>query len=284
MSDTSMITIADFPVGRVGLGTMPLTGPGAMGEPDDPANSERLLRHAVETGVRLIDTSGYYGPGVANRLIRQALAPYPADLLIATKVGARRTPDGGFAADSAPDAVRSAVRENLRQLGLETLDLVHARFMPDSEVPFDETVGTLEELRNEGLLRHVGVSNVDVAQLDRIAASVPLASVENEFRLDRTAGRDVLERTAELGIAYLAFRPLGNGALLRSPKLRALAERAEVPPATLALAWILRQHEQVAVIPGSSSPEHLTENLRAETLLLDDDLVDALNNLDGEEA
>jgi aryl-alcohol dehydrogenase-like predicted oxidoreductase len=274
------LSIAGFEVGRVGLGTMQLAGAGAMGEPADAEACRRLVRAAVDAGVRLIDTSGYYGPGVANRLLAEALAPYPDDLLIATKVGARRTADGGFAADATPEAVRAAVHDNLRQLGIDRLALVHARAMPDSTVPFEETVGALAELQDEGLVDHVGVSNVDLELLDRASSVTTVASIENELRVGHGAGRDVLAEATRRGTPYLAFRPLGNGALLApGSDLCAIAEREGVAPATLALAWVLAQGPTVVAIPGTSSTAHLAALLAASSHPLTDGVLAELDAL-----
>ncbi|MBB1154515.1 aldo/keto reductase [Amycolatopsis dendrobii] len=271
-------TLAGRTVRRIGYGTMQLAGPKAMGEPADPERAKAAVRAAVDAGVRLIDTSGYYGPEVANRLLAEALRPYPEDLLIATKVGARRSPDGGFVADAAPEAVKAAVRENLAQLGVERLPLVHARFMPDSTVPWADTVGALAELRDEGLLEHVGISNVTLELLDQARAVAPIASVENEYHVGHTGGRDVLDATTAAGLPYLAFRPLGNGALAgENSPLAKQARQLGVSAATLALAWLLDLAPNVAVIPGTSNPAHLADLVAARELALPSDVRAALD-------
>ncbi|GAA1024576.1 MULTISPECIES: aldo/keto reductase [Amycolatopsis] len=271
-------TLAGRTVGRIGYGTMQLAGPKALGEPADPERAKAAVRAAVDAGIRLIDTSGYYGPEVANRLLAEALRPYPEDLLIATKVGARRSPDGGFAADATPEAVNAAVRDNLKQLGVDRLPLVHARFMPDSTVPWADTVGALAELREKGLLEHVGVSNVTLDLLDQARAVTTIASVENEYHVGHSGGRDVLDATTAAGIPYLAFRPLGNGALANetSPVTRH-ARQLGVSAATLALAWLLDLAPNVAVIPGTSNPDHLADLVAAQELALPSDVRTALD-------
>lgn len=277
----SQLSIAGYTVSRIGLGTMQLAGPRGMGELADPDAARAVLRRAIEAGVRLIDTSGYYGPEVANRLVADSLHPYPPDLLVATKVGARRTPDGGFEADSGPPSIRAAVHDNLRQLRLEALPLVHARYMPDTAVPFTETIGVLSDLRREGLVIHVGVSNISIGQLKLARSIVPIASVENEYRLGLTSGHQTLAAARSAGIPYLAFRPLGDGALLQpSSPLSSLSANVGVPAATLALAWVLAQDPGVAVIPGTSSTEHLTELLAAQELRLSDTTRRRLNDLE----
>ncbi|WP_158684576.1 aldo/keto reductase [Amycolatopsis orientalis] len=270
-------TLAGRTVGRIGYGTMQLAGPKAMGGPADPQRAKAAVRAAVDAGVRLIDTSGYYGPEVANRLLAEALRPYPEDLLIATKVGARRSPDGSFVADATPEAVKAAVRDNLAQLGVERLPLVHARFMPDSTVPWAETVGALAELRDEGLLEHAGVSNVTRELLDQARAVTPIASVENEFHVGHLGGRDVLDATTAAGIPYLAFRPLGNGALVKETSpLTSHARQLGVSAATLALAWLLGLAPNVAVLPGTSDPGHVADLVAAQDFSLPSGLRAAL--------
>ncbi|UYM07110.1 aldo/keto reductase [Solicola gregarius] len=264
------IDIAGSRVGRVGFGTMQLTGPRALGEPSDPGEMRRVLRTAVESGVRLIDTSGYYGPGVANRLVAEALRPYATDLLIATKIGAVRTPDGGFVAAVEPAALRAAVHDNLRTLRVERLQLVHVRNMPDAPIPYEETVGVVADLRAEGLIDSIGVSNVSVELLDQARGITEIASVENEFHLGDTSGRAVLDHATELGIPFLAFRPLGNGGVLApDSRVAKAAATAGVAPAALALAWALEQSPGLAVIPGTSSRAHLRDNLAADAVVLD---------------
>jgi len=274
------VVLAGRAVGRIGYGTMQLAGPKAMGMPADPARAKRAVRAAVDAGARLIDTSGYYGPETANRLLAEALRPYPDDLVLATKVGARRTPDGGFAADAAPEAIRAAVRDNLAQLRVERLPLVHARFMPDSAVPWQETVGALAELRDEGLIEAVGVSNVTVELLDEARAVVPVASVENEYYVGRAGGEEVLAATGAAGIPYLAFRPLGNGALASAGSPLAPAAKAlGVEPATLALAWLLGLADNVIAIPGTGDPDHVGALLAARGLVVPEEVRVALDRI-----
>lgn len=272
MVQPSSIDVAGYTVSRVGFGTMQLTGPNALGDPPRPDHLLALLRKAIDSGVRLIDTASYYGPRVANRIVAEALHPYPTELLIATKIGAARTPDGGFVADVEPAALRTAVEENLRDLRLERLPLVHLRYLP-SEVPFEETVGVMTELRDAGLIGAIGVSNVTVDQLNAALSITPIASIENEARFGDQRRDEVLDRSTSLGIPYLAYRPLGNGSLLRpgSP-LTAVATEAGLPASALALAWLLSAADNLVVIPGTSSHDHLTKNLAAADLVLDDRL------------
>lgn len=279
MTHPRTITLAGRPVGRVGYGTMRLTGPNALGEPDLPDRLPALLRTAVDSGVRLIDTAGYYGPSVANRLVARALHPYPEELVIATKIGAARTPDGGFRPDPSPGSLRAQVEQNLRELRLDCLPLVHFRFLPDGPTPFPEAIGTMIDFRRQGLINEIGVSHVTVDQLDQALALTPVASVENQARFSATEPDPVLARATVASIPYLAYRPLENGALLRSDgPLQRLAGEAGLAPATLALAWLLDQSPALAVIPGTTSAGHLAENLAAIDVELDDRLRRELAN------
>jgi pyridoxine 4-dehydrogenase len=264
-------------VPRFGYGTMRLPGPGVWGPPRDPDAALAVLRRAVELGVRLIDTSGYYGPDVANKLVAEALHPYPEDLVIATKVGARRDADRGFVADGAPEAVRRACQHDATVLRVDALDLVHARFMPDSSVPFTETVAALAELRQTGLVRHIGVSNVTSDQLQAAQAITAIASVENLYNARERASTSVLEACERDGLPFLPFHPLGLGALAGGAgPLADIATELHVSPAQVALAWLLGRSPVILPIPGTTSVAHLEENLAAAGLQLSADQIDRL--------
>ncbi|MFC7622553.1 aldo/keto reductase [Microlunatus sp. GCM10028923] len=277
MIHPTTIALAGRPVGRVGYGTMRLTGPNALGEPDRPADLVALLRTAVDSGVGLIDTAGYYGPSVANRLVARALWPYPEELVIATKIGAARTPDGAFRPDTSPESLRTQVEQNLRDLRLDCLSLVHFRYLPDGPTPFPEAIGTMIEFHRQGLIKEIGISHVTLEQLDQAVRLTPIASIENQARFGAAEPDPVLARAAEALIPYLAYRPLENGTLLRTDgPLRRLAGEAGLAPATLALAWLLDRSPNLAVIPGTTSAGHLAENLAAIDVVLDDRLRRAL--------
>jgi aryl-alcohol dehydrogenase-like predicted oxidoreductase len=269
-------------VRRIGFGAMRLPGPGVWGPPADRDAALAVLRRAVELGVDHIDTAQYYGPDVANELIREALHPYPDGLLIATKVGARRGADRSWLPSAAPDELRAAVHDNLRSLGVERLGLVNFRLagdgrgMPASGVPLAESLGALIELRDEGLIESIGVSAVSVAELHEARALTEIAEVQNHFSLADRSGADVLEACGELGIAFVPFFPLGAGALLEREDLRAVAARHEATPAQIALAWLLALGPHVLAIPGTSSVAHLEENLAAGRLALEPEEIAAL--------
>jgi aryl-alcohol dehydrogenase-like predicted oxidoreductase len=237
-----------------------------------------VLRLAVEWGIRLIDTSGYYGPDVANQLVAEALHPYPEDLVIATKVGARRDADRAFVADGAPEAVRRACQHDATVLRVDALDLVHARFMPGSPVPFTDTVAALAELRQAGLVRHIGVSNVTSDQLRAAQSITTIASVENLYNARERASASVLAACERDGVIFLPFHPLGLGALagVGSP-LADVATELHVSPAQVALAWLLGRSPVILPIPGTTSVAHLEENLAAAALQLSADQIDRLS-------
>ncbi|GCF06761.1 aldo/keto reductase [Dictyobacter arantiisoli] len=259
----------DIVVRRMGFGTMRLPGPDVWGEPKDPDEARAVLRRAVELGVNFIDTSAYYGPEVSNRLIAEALYPYPSDLVIATKFGARRTEDKGWVADMTPERLRMACEENLRQLRLEQLHLVHCRYMDDSEIPFAESVGVLAELQREGKIRHIGVSNVSFAQFREAQAITPIVSVQNLYNMSYKQGEELLDACTKEHIAFTPFFPLAMGQLGQANSaLEVLAQRYQATAAQISLAWLLARSPQMLVIPGTSSRVHLEENIAAASIHL----------------
>ena len=275
-------TIGSRRVRRIGFGAMRLPGPGVWGPPPDSDAAVAVVRRAVALGVDHIDTAQYYGPDVANALIREALHPYPDGLLIATKVGARRGDDRSWQPAATPDELRAAVHDNLRSLGLERLGLVNFRLagdgkgMPDSGVPLAESLGALVELRAQGLIEAIGVSAVSLAELEEARALTEVAEVQNHFSLADRGGADVLEACGALGIAFVPFFPLGAGGLLERDDVRAVAARHGATPSQVALAWLLSTGPHVLAIPGTSSVAHLEENLAAGRLALDPDDFDTL--------
>ncbi|MFJ8041031.1 aldo/keto reductase [Kitasatospora sp. NPDC096147] len=261
----------ELPVARLGLGTMRLTGPGIWGPPADRAEAVRLLRRAVELGVGLIDTADSYGPHVAEELIAEALHPYPEGLVISTKGGYTRQGPDRWAVVGRPEYLRQCVELSLRRLRLERINLYHLHRI-DPAVPLAEQLGVLAELRAEGKIGHIGLSEVEVAEIEAARAVVPVATVQNVFSLTRQRHRDTLDHCAREGIAYLPFFPLGRGDLARpdgpTPGLAELAAARAATPAQLALAWLLHLSPTVLPIPGTSRTAHLEQNVQAARITL----------------
>jgi pyridoxine 4-dehydrogenase len=254
-------------VNRLGFGAMRITGPGVWGEPDDPAEALRVLRRAVELGVNFIDTAASYGPEVSERLIAEALHPYPDDLIVATKSGFQRGGPGRWDPDGRPATIRRDCERSLRLLRVETIDLYQLHTV-DPNVPIEESLGTFVELQSEGKVRMIGVSNVSVEQLRRARAVSELVSVQNRFSLGDRASDDVLEACEHDGIAFLPWYPLGAGALTRGEGLEQVAADHEATPAQVAIAWLLARSPVMLPIPGTSSLSHLEENVAAAAIRL----------------
>jgi pyridoxine 4-dehydrogenase len=266
----------DLSVRRLGYGAMALTGLGGWGEPLDAAAARRLLKQAVDLGVQLIDTADSYGPDVSEDLIVQALHPYPEDLVIATKGGSVRTAPWELHADGRPEHLRAACEGSLRRLRLDRIDLYQLHGV-DGSVPLEESVGALAELRGAGKVRHVGLSNVSVEQIETARRIVPIVSVQNQYSLAARRNEDaVIEYCEREGIAYLPWQPLAKGSLARMQStLRAVAERRGTTAAQVALAWLLARSPAVIPIPGTLSPAHLEENVGALRIeLTTDDLAE----------
>jgi pyridoxine 4-dehydrogenase len=254
-------------VRRLGFGAMRVCGPNVWGPPKDRAHALRVLRRACELGCNFFDTADSYGPHVDEELIAEALHPYPRDLVIATKGGLLRPRASAWDEDGRPEHLRQALEGSLRRLKLERIDLyqLHA---PDPKVPFAESVGALADLRRAGKIGHVGISNVDLAQLEEARRIVPVVSVQNEYNLENRASEDVLGACERLGIAFLPWYPLGAGAALRSAKVKGLAKKIGATPAQVALAWLLGRSPTVLPIPGTNNLKHLEENVAAARLRL----------------
>jgi len=256
-----------LPVNRMGLGAMQLAGPGVFGPPADPANSIAVLRRAVELGVNHIDTSDFYGPYIVNDLIRQALHPYPANLVLVTKVGARRDDTGGWIPALAPDDLRQAVHDNLDRLGVDVLDLVNLR-IPGLEGPEPGPVAkefeVLAELREQGLIKHLGVSNATPEQLAEAASIAPVAQVQNMFNITARADDEMVDSAARRGVAYVPFFPLGSAFRpMQTDLLADVARRHDASAHQIALAWLLARSPNLLLIPGTSSIAHLEQNVAA---------------------
>ena len=266
--------LGDRTVKRLGYGAMQLAGPGVFGPPKDRPQAVAVLRAAIAAGVDHIDTSDFYGPHVTNQIIREALHPYPDDLTIVTKVGGKRGSDGSWLKADAPEELRSAVHDNLRNLGLETLDVVNMRFMFDphhpAEGPVEPQIEVLAELQRQGLIRHIGVSHVTSAQVKAARRIVDIVCVQNLYNLVRRDDDALIDELAAEGIAYVPYFPLGGFSPLQSDTLSALAKRLGVTPMQLALAWLLKRSPNILLIPGTSSVAHLEQNLAVAEIELDD--------------
>jgi aryl-alcohol dehydrogenase-like predicted oxidoreductase len=262
------MTIGDLTVNRMGYGAMRLTGPGIWGSPRDPEGARSVLRRAVELDVNFIDTADSYGPEVSERLIREALWPYPAGLAIATKGGLLRDGPDLWRPDGRPSHLRQALEGSLERLRLERIDLYQFH-RPDPMVPFEESVGELAKLKEEGKIRHIGLSNVDPEQIDQALAITEIVSVQNRYNLwDRTS-EAVLDKCNSLGIAFLPWYPLAASGLTRAQSAVAeVASEHHATPGQLALAWLLSRSPVVLPIPGTSSVEHLEENIAAAGITL----------------
>jgi aryl-alcohol dehydrogenase-like predicted oxidoreductase len=269
----------DLSVGRLGFGAMRLCGPGVWGEPDDPGNAERVLCRAVELGVSFIDTADAYGPEVGERAISSALHPYPERLVIATKGGYTRQGPGRWRTNGRPKHLREACEGSLRRLKLDRIDLYQLH-RPDSRVPFERSIEALARLREEGKVRHVGLSNVTAGQLETAQSIVPIVSVQNRYNLNDRRSEAVLRACERLGIAFIPWLPLATGRLARpGGALDGIRARHGAASAQVALAWLLARSPVMLPIPGTSSVAHLEENVAARGLRLADDEVRALTLL-----
>lgn len=275
-------TMGDLTVTRFGYGAMQLAGPGVTGPPADHDGALAVLREAVRLGITHIDTADAYGPHVTNLLIREALHPYPDSLHIATKVGAVRDEQGGWPPAREPDDLRRAVHDNLENLGVETLDLVDLR-LGDATGPrpgsLAEAYGTLVELQQQGLIRHLGLSNATADQIAEAQAIAPFVCVQNLYNLAHRQDDDLVDRLAEQGIAYVPYFPLGGFSPLQSSTLSAVAARHGVRPMSVALAWLLQRSPNILLIPGTSSVAHLRENIAGAGLTLSGEDLAALDTI-----
>jgi pyridoxine 4-dehydrogenase len=272
--------VGDFELTRVGYGAMQLAGPHVFGPPKDRDEAIAVLRTAVELGINHIDTSDFYGPFVTNEIIREALAPYPADLHIVTKVGSRRDADGGWPPARSPEELRVQVHENLDHLGLDALDVVNLRVGGFSEAEpgsIAEPFTALAELREQGLIRHLGLSTVNADQLAEAQTIAPVVCVQNLYNVAQRADDDLVDLTARQGVAFVPYFPLGGFSPLQSGELEAVAKRLETTPLAVALAWLLHRSPNMLLIPGTSSVAHLRDNVAGAGLELP---ADALAELD----
>ncbi|CAO3402998.1 aldo/keto reductase family oxidoreductase [Azospirillum palustre] len=284
INKSGSFTLGGKAVRRLGYGAMQLAGPGVFGPPKDRDAAVAVLRHAIEAGVNHIDTSDFYGPHVTNQLIREALAPYPDDLLIVTKVGARRGADASWLQASSPEELRQAVHDNLRNLGLDVLDVVNMRLWGDhghapAEGPVERELSVLAELQQQGLIRHIGLSNATARQVEEGRRVCEIVCVQNHYNLVHRADDALIDDLAAKGIAYVPFFPLGGFSPIQSGLLSDVASRLGATPMQVALAWLLNRSPNILPIPGTSSVKHLQENLAAADLVLPADALEALDKL-----
>jgi len=293
MSESTPIStfpLAGRPVRRVGYGAMQLAGPGVFGPPKDRDTAIAVLREAVASGVNHIDTSDFYGPHITNQLIREALHPYPNDLVIVTKVGAVRGEDGSWIAALEPEDIKRGVYDNLRNLGVDALDVVNMRNMGNAHSPaegsIEKQVTALAELQRQGLVRHIGLSNVTPAQITEAQNIAEIVCVQNHYNLVERNDDALVDELASKGIAYVPFFPLGGFTPIQSSALSKAAQTIVATPMQVALAWLLHRAPNILLIPGTSSLEHLRENMAAGQLGLPDAVrveLDAIGRVDGQQ-
>ncbi|MGK3112715.1 aldo/keto reductase family oxidoreductase [Candidatus Pantoea formicae] len=276
-------TLGDRQVSRLGYGAMQLAGPGVFGPPADENRALQVLRDAVAAGVNHIDTSDFYGPHVTNQLIKKALHPYSDDLVIVTKVGARRDNKGGWLPAFSPDELTQAVEDNLRNLGLETMEVVNLRSMLDVHGPaegsLEPQVEAMIKLKERGLVKHIGLSNVTAQQVADAQKMTPIACVQNLYNLANRQDEALIDKLAEQGIPYVPFFPLGGFSPLQSEQLNAVAQALNATTLQVALAWLLQRSPNILLIPGTSSPEHLKQNLASGDVVLTAEIVQRLNSI-----
>jgi len=274
--------LGDLTVTRFGYGAMQLAGPGVMGPPADRSSALAVLREAADLGITHIDTSSAYGPRVTNQLIREALDPYPEPLHVVTKVGATRDAHGGWPPARDPESLRRSVHENLETLGLEVLDVVNLR-LGNAQGPqpgsLAEPFETLAGLQQQGVIRHLGVSNATAEQVAEAQAIAPIACVQNMYNLAYRHDDKLIDELAEQGIAYVPFFPLGGFSPLQSAALSAVATRLDTAPMSVALAWLLQRSPNILLIPGTSSVAHLRENVAGAGLSLSGEDLAELDNI-----
>ena len=283
ISKAETFRLGDRHVNRMGYGAMQLSGPGIFGPPKDHDQAIAVLREAIASGANHIDTSDYYGPHITNRIIREALSPYPGDLVLVTKLGARRGEDASWLPWNKPDELAQGLRDNLRNLGVEAMEVVNLRIMGDGHGPSEGSIGNqvkaMAELQRQGLVRHIGLSNVTRRQIEEAQAIAPVVCVQNHYNLVHREDDELIDWLAGQDIAYVPFFPLGGFSPLQSDDLAAISAELDATPMQVALAWLLQRSPNILLIPGTSSVAHLRENLAAAELELPDAALERLNRL-----
>ncbi|HYW75124.1 MAG TPA: aldo/keto reductase family oxidoreductase [Gammaproteobacteria bacterium] len=285
ISKAGTYQLGDGRVKRMGYGAMQLSGPGIFGPPGDRDTAIAVLREAVESGIDHIDTSDFYGPHVTNQIIRDALHPYPEELLIVTKVGAKRGADASWNPAQTPAELRRAVHDNLRNLNVDVLDVVNLRVWGDqghgpAEGSIEPQFTALVELQEQGLIRHIGLSNVTASQVDEAQKIAPVACVQNHYNLAHRSDDALIDKLDRQNIPYVPFFPLGGFTPLQSDTLSKVAQRAGATPMQVALAWLLARSGNILLIPGTSSLEHLRENMAAVDIDLPEDMIAELDGVE----
>ena len=283
ISKAGTYRLGDREVNRMGYGAMRLSGPGIYGPPADRDQALAVLREAAASGVNHIDTSDYYGPHVTNEIIREALSPYAEDLVIVTKLGARRTPDKAWIPAIAADELRAGLEDNLRNLGLARMEVANLRLMGSGHGPSEGSIArefeALAALQQEGLVRHLGLSNVTMRQFDEAQRIAPVACVQNHYNLVHRDDDEMIVTLSEMGVAYVPFFPLGGFTPLQSGELSEVAADLGATSMQVALAWLLQRSPNILLIPGTSSIAHLRENLAAAELELPEKVLEVLDSL-----
>ena len=271
ITDGTLTLGGDLTVNRFGFGAMRITGEGIWGPPEDPEQAKRVLRRVLELGINLIDTADSYGPDVSEELIAETLHPYPDDLVIATKGGLRRTGPGEWPTDARPERLKECCEGSLRRLRLDRIDLYQLH-RPDPKVPYEESMGAMKELQDEGKVRHIGVSNVSLEELERARRVVEVVAVQNRYNLEDRSSEDVLEACERDGVGFIPWFPLATGSLAEpGGPLDEIAREHDAKPSQVALAWLLGHSPVMLPIPGTSSVEHLEENAEATRLELSEE-------------
>jgi pyridoxine 4-dehydrogenase len=288
LSKAGTFRLGDRDVNRMGYGAMQLAGPGIFGPPKDRDQAIAVLREAVAIGVNHIDTSDYYGPHVVNEIICEALSPYPNDLILVTKLGARRGDDASWLPWNKPDELAEGLRDNIRNLGVEAMEIANLRIMGSvhapSEASIADQVEAMAELQRRGLVRHLGLSNVTRSQVEEAQSITPVVCVQNHYNLVHRDDDELIDWLAGQGIAYVPFFPLGGFSPLQSDELSGIAAELGATPMQIALAWLLQRSPNILLIPGTSSLAHLRENLAAAELDLSGEVLEHLNGIGREVA
>lgn len=285
ISSAGAFRLGDRQVNRIGYGAMQLAGPGVLGPPKDREQAIAVLREAVASGVNHIDTSDFYGPHIVNEIIREALSPYSDNLVLVTKLGARRGDDGSWLPWNKPDELAQGLSDNLGNLGVEAMEVVNLRIMGATHAPSEASIANqveaMAELQRQGLVRHLGLSNVTRRQVEEAQSITPVVCVQNHYNLGHRGDDELIDWLAGQGIAYVPFFPLGGFSPLQSEELSGIATELGATPMQVALSWLFQRSPNILLIPGTSSHSHLKENLAVAEFSLSEDVLERLNSIGG---